>query len=256
MRRFLTTLTSLAFLASSAAAFDLSAMTDQERAAFREEIRAYLMENPEVIMEAVDVLRAREEAAAALSAEEEYQRDLQLVAQNADELFDDPFSFVGGNPDGDITIVEFVDYRCGYCRRAHSEVGNMLNTDGNIRWIVKEYPILGIESVNSSRVALATKLALGDSAYLKIHDSLMRFDAPITEKTIRRLARSAGLDADKIIAVYDDEKVLNHIEQVRSLGQRMLVSGTPTFLIEDVIIRGYIQPEQFRAIIQQIREES
>lgn len=256
MRTLIASVTSLALLAGSAMAFDLEKMTDQEREVFRAEVRAYLLENPAVILEAIDILRAQESAAASLTAEQEYQRDLQLVAENADALFNDPFSFVGGNPDGDITIVEFLDYRCGYCRQAHSEIANMLKSDGNIKWIVKEFPVLGQNSVDSSRMALATKKALGDAAYLKIHDSLMRFGGPINEKSINRLARSAGLDGDKIFAAFDDEEVLSHIDQTHDLGRRMLVSGTPTFLIGDIIIRGYIQPDQFRAIIQSVREDS
>ncbi len=256
MRNLFAALSTLALLAGSATAFDLGDMSDQEREAFRNEVRAYLMDNPEVIMEAVDLLRRQEDAAAAMTAEEEFNRDLALVAQNADDLFNDPISFVGGNPDGDITIVEFLDYRCGYCRQAHSEVANLLKSDGNIRWIVKEYPILGQASMDSSQVALATKRSLGDDAYLKMHDSLMRFGGQINDASIKRLARAADLDGDKIIAAFDDEQILEHISNVRDLGQRMLVSGTPTFLIGDVIIRGYIQPDQFRAIIQQVREES
>jgi len=114
--RLMTTLSAAAALmATQAVALDLDAMSDAERTAFRAEVRAYLLANPEVLMEAIGVLEARQEQAEAL-------RDEQLAQLNANALLNDGHSYEGGNPDGDITIVEFVDYRCGFCRRAHPEV--------------------------------------------------------------------------------------------------------------------------------------
>ena len=123
-------------LALPAVAFDVTDMSDKERAIFRDEIRSYLMENPKVIMEAVAVLEQRQ-------GQEQMQADIVLVTNNAEQIFNDGYSFVGGNPEGDITLVEFVDYRCGYCKKAHGEVTKLLKTDGNIRIILKEFPILG-----------------------------------------------------------------------------------------------------------------
>ena len=105
----------LSMAATSAQALDLNAMNDAEKAEFGAQVREYLLENPEVILEAINILEERNAVAEAAA-------DKELVAANADELFDDGFSWVGGNPDGDITLVEFMDYRCGYCRRAVPEV--------------------------------------------------------------------------------------------------------------------------------------
>ena len=106
-------------------------------------MQAYLLENPEVLVEAMDVLNARQAAADA-------QNDATLVKTNADAIFNDPASWVGGNPEGDITLVEFTDYRCGYCRKAYDEVAELVKSDGNIRFIVKEFPILGEASLTSA----------------------------------------------------------------------------------------------------------
>jgi hypothetical protein len=114
--------------APPAAANPFEAMTVEEREAFRAELRAYLLENPEVLEEAIAVL---EERRAQLQAE----ADIALVTANAEALFEDAGSWVGGNPEGDITVVEFIDYRCGYCRRAYQEVEELVATDGNIRFI-------------------------------------------------------------------------------------------------------------------------
>ena len=128
MRRSLITLTAaLTLLATTAFAGGLGQMTDAERAAFRDEVKQYLLENPEVITEAMQVLQDRQNQAAAT-------QDQTFLSQNAEAIFKDPASWVGGNPSGDITIVEFMDYRCPYCRKAFSEVDDLVKTDGNIRF--------------------------------------------------------------------------------------------------------------------------
>lgn len=256
MRKFLIVLTGLIWVALPLQAFDMSQMTEAERQQFRDEVRDYLLEYPEVLMEAIDVLRAREEEQAAKDAEAERAADLELVAQYRDELYNDGYSYVGGNPDGDLTIVEFLDYRCTYCRRAHPELTEILKQDGNIRWIVKEYPILGPESVNSSKVAIATLQTQGPDAYLRMHDVLMRYDGPVNSKTIARLARSAKVKADPILAAYDGEAVAEHIAKVRELGTQMRVSGTPTFTIGDLIVRGYLPSPQFKGAVEHGRSLS
>lgn len=256
MRKFLILLTGMIWVALPLQAFDMSQMSDAERQQFRNEVRSYLLENPEVLMEAIDVLRGREEAQAAKDAEAERASDLELVAQFRDELYNDGYSYIGGNPDGDLTIVEFLDYRCTYCRRAHPELAEILKQDGNIRWIVKEYPILGQESVNSSKLAIATLRTQGPDAYLRMHDVLMEFSGPINENTIERLAKSANVDPAPIIAAYDDPEIEAQIEEVRDLGMRMRVSGTPTFTIGDLIVRGYLPSQQFKGAIEHGRSLS
>ncbi len=221
-------------------------MSDAERAAFRAEVRAYLLENPEVIMEAIEVLQAREEEAAA-------QADVQLVSQHAEALFNDPTSFVGGNPDGDITIVEFLDYRCGYCKRAHPEMVELLQADGNIRFVVKEYPILGEASVLASEYALAVKLTAGDEAYETVHDTLMALRGEVSEASLSRLTGELGLDGDAIQAAMNGPEVARILRRNRLLGQAMQINGTPTFVVESELLRGYLPLEQMQRMIADIR---
>ena len=233
-------------LALPAAALDLNQMTDEERAIFREEVRAYLMDNPEVIMEAVAVLEAREAAAQA-------QADLSLVSDNAADIFDDGFSWVGGNPDGDITLVEFLDYRCGFCKRAHGEVAKLLENDGNIRLIVKEFPILGEQSLLASRFAVATKQIAGDEAYKGVNDALMAMNGDVTMRTLRRMASTFGLDADAIEARMDNDAVTDEIRRTRALAQRLQITGTPTFVLEDELLRGFLPYDEMQALIDEKR---
>ncbi len=235
-------------LALPAQALDLDSMTDAERAAFRDEVRAYLMENPEVIMEAVAVLEQRE-------ADAQAQSDKDLVAANADALFDDGHSWVGGNPDGDITLVEFLDYRCGYCKRAHPEVTNLLKEDGNIRFIVKEFPILGEQSVTASRFAIATQQVAGDDAYHAVSEALMAYSGDITEPALRRMAEPLDLPVDDIIAAMGSEEVTAVIEENHALGRALQISGTPSFVMENQMLRGYVPQEEMEMIADEIRNE-
>ena len=230
-----------------ALAADLTQMTDAERTAFRAEVKAYLLENPEVLAEAIDVLNQRQAEAAA-------QGDLALVQAHADALFNDAASWVGGNPEGDITLVEFTDYRCGYCRKAHDEVAELIKSDGNIRFVVKEFPILGEASIASSRFAIAVRQIGGDAAYKAAHDALISLRGEPTPDTLGRLATDLGLDAAAVLAAMDSPDVSAVIAANHDLGNRMQISGTPTFVIDGTMVRGYVPLDGMREIVRAQRE--
>lgn len=241
----------LAALAVSAgpALADLTAMTDAERAAFRDEVRAYLLEDPEVLMEAIGALEARQAAA-------QSETDAALVRENAEALFGDDGSWVGGNPDGDVTVVEFLDYRCGFCRQAHPEVEELVRTDGNVRLVLKEFPILGEASVVAARYALATRSAFGDEAYKRLHDGLYALRAEVTPEALDQLALSLDLDPDAIRAGLADPAIEATIAGTYGLAQRLGISGTPTFVIADRLVRGYVPLDALRDAVTEARAEA
>jgi len=226
--------------------FDLDKMTPAQEAAFGAAVRSYLLENPQVIMEAVAVLEEREQ-------QQQAQADLSIVSDNADALFNDGYSWVGGNPDGDYTVVEFLDYRCGYCRKAHPEVSELIKSDGNIRLIVKEFPILGEASIIASRFAIATQIIGGNDAYKAVSDALMTLDGNPNEATLKRLAKTFGLDADAILAEMSSKEVTRRIAETRALAQRMQISGTPSFVFGDQMVRGYAPLPTMQNIVAQGR---
>ncbi|PYG31755.1 protein-disulfide isomerase [Pelagimonas varians] len=228
--------------------FDASTMTDAERTAFGAAVRAYLLENPEVIFEAAAVYEEQQAAGQA-------RADETLVSDNADALYSDGFSWVGGNPDGDITIVEFLDYRCGYCRKAHPEVAELVESDGNIRLIVKEYPILGEASLVSSRFAIAAQIVGGDEAYEALHNGLITLTANPGKGPLLRLADTLGLDGEAIWAQMDSEEVTRRIAETRALGQRMGINGTPSFAFGDQMVRGYAPLDAMKQIVADLRKE-
>jgi len=237
-----------ALMISATPALAQDGMSDAERSMFRAEVRAYLLENPEVLMEAIGVLESRQ-------AQAETQRDEQLAQMNAAALFDDGFSFVGGNPDGDITVVEFIDYRCGFCRRAHPEVAELVQTDGNIRIITKEFPILGEQSLLSAQFAIATKIVAGDAAYKQVSDALMALRSDVTPDSLSTLASAFDLDGDAILAEMDSDATQTVLANNRALGERLAITGTPTFVFGEQMVRGYVDLAQMRQIVEDVRDE-
>lgn len=234
-------------LATSALAFDPANMSDAEKEAFGAAVRAYLLDHPEVLSEVVDALHARQ-------AEAQAQGDKAIVAANAAEIFADPASFVGGNPEGGLTVVEFLDYRCGYCRKAHADVAELVRSDGDIRYVVKEFPILGEESLLASRFAIAALQVLGADAYEKINAGFYEsFRGDVTEETLTAFAASLGLDPAPIFARMNDPEVTAIIEANHLLAQRMDISGTPTFIIGDQVVRGFAPLEAMRQIVEEAR---
>ena len=235
-----------AMMSTPAAATDLTSMTAAESAAFGAAVRNYLLENPEVIMEAVQVLRDREAAA-------EAQTDFDLVSVNADDIFNDGYSFVGGNPEGDITLVEFMDYRCGYCRKAYADVEQLLAEDGNIKFIVKEFPILGDASTLTAQFAIAVKQLHGDEAYKSVHDALIVFTGDPSGASLSRIASSFGLDPEPILTRMSSPEVQAVINDTRALGARLNINGTPSFVMQDQLLRGYAPLDVMRQMVAEKR---
>jgi len=232
--------------ATAVGATDLEAMSDAEREAFRAEVRAYLMENPEVLMEAIDVLEQRQAVA-------EVMQDQVLVAANSDAIFASPFDYVGGNPDGDITLVEFLDYRCGYCRRVFPDVERLIEEDGNIRFIIKELPILGEASVLATRFALSAKMVAGDEAYRALHDAMMVMRAEVSEASLMAVASQLDLDADAIMNNIGSSEITQIIETNYALAQRLNISGTPSFIMNDQMMRGAVPYDTMASLAEELR---
>jgi len=232
----------MAVWTTSLLAGGLTDMTDQERQTFRAEVRAYLLDNPEVLTEAIKVLEDRQQLAQA-------QDDSDLVVSNAAELFNDGYSYVGGNPDGDITLVEFQDYRCTYCRRAHDEVKELVKSDGNIRLIIKEFPILGEQSLISSKMAVASLKKSGPVAYARLADFLITFNGSLTKPAIEAILKKFGQDAATVAGFMDDPAVTKQIDDTHALALRLQISGTPTFVLGGQLLRGYVPLATMRELV-------
>lgn len=248
MRPLFPALLSALMLASPALAFDIENMTEAERAAFNQAVRDYLVANPDVLVESYATLQRQEEAAQA-------DREKAVLAENHDAIFNDPNSWVGGNPEGDVTVVEFIDYRCGYCRKAWEEVDDLVTSDGNIRFVLKEFPILGEQSVLSSRFAIAVRMLHGDDAYRQTHDALLTLRADATPETLARLAGDLGLDPAPIAAKMDSDEVTAIIAENHRIANALEINGTPTFVVNGKVVHGYVPLEGMKQIVAEERAD-
>ncbi|MFD1912937.1 DsbA family protein [Halodurantibacterium flavum] len=235
-------------LAAPAGAFDIGAMTEAERDAFGEAVRGYLMENPEVLVEAITVLEQRQ-------FEQQAGDDQALIAMNAEQIFTDGHSWVGGNSDGDVTVVVFMDYRCGFCRQAHPETEALVAGDGNIRYVLKEFPILGEQSLLASRFAISVHQMEGDEAYKRAHDALMEMRGDVTIESLQRLATELGHDGPSLVSHMNTEAVNRILRENAQLAEQLRISGTPTFIVDDQMVRGYVPLEGMEQIVAAAREE-
>ena len=235
----------LALVAAGPAAAQ-GALSDAERDAVDARIRAYLLENPEVIMEALEVLERRR-----LAAQDE--ADAQIIASRAAALYDDGYSHVFGDPNGDVTIVEFSDYRCGYCKAAHPEIEKLLEEDGDIRLVLKEFPILGADSTFASRAAMAAR-RIDEDAYGPFHAAMMEWRGQLGEAQVMALAAEVGLDGDALRVEMEDPAIDAQLRANHQLARDLGIEGTPSFVIGDRLVRGFARPEQMRAFVAEARD--
>ncbi len=222
------------------------AVPDAERTKIEGVVRDYLLRNPEVLLEAMQALKEKQQV--------EQDRVAQAaIKTNRDALFNDPNSYVGGNPKGNFTVVEFFDYRCGYCKQARPAVAEMLKRDPNIRLVLKEFPILGPDSLTASRAAVATMVGQKDK-YYAFHQALYDYKAALNEDAVMSIAKSTGLDVDKLRQDMKDPKVDQILAENRALGDKLAISGTPAFIIGNQFLPGAAPVESLMAAVSQARQ--
>jgi len=177
----------------------------------------------------------------------------QALTSNAKALFDDGVSYVAGNPKGDVTLVEFFDYRCGYCKQVQQSVMTLIKEDPRLRVVLKELPVLGPDSVLASRAAIAALEQDKGGKYLGFHNALMSFRGQLTEAEVFRIAASSGLDVTKLKADMAAPKVEQVIRANLALAEKLGINGTPGFVIGQELIPGAISLESMRKLVQAAR---
>lgn len=233
MKAALTAL-ALGLTAMPALAFDPAKMNEAEKAAFGQAVKDYLMENPEVLVEAINVMEERRLA-------NEGENDRELIRFYQSEIFKDGHSWEGGNTAGDLVMVEFIDYRCSVCKSVWEQVDETVAKDGNIKLVLKEFPILTQESELAARFAVAVKQIDGNDAYKQVHDRLMAMRGPITIASLTSLAEDLKLAPQPLIERMNGEEVSAVLRKNHQLAQNMGIAGTPTFIVGEEVMRGVPQ---------------
>ena len=239
----LSALTVLVLMAGVAAQSRAQTLPGPDRDAIEAIVRDYLLANPEIIDEALGVLQMKRQA-------EERARTQAAIRENDEALRAHPMSPVSGNAQGDITLVEFFDYQCGYCKRALATMETMLETDANLRIVWKEFPILGPVSMIAARAAMA---ADRQGRYLPFHLALMR--APkLSEERVFEIAGETGLDIDRLLRDMEDPAIDAYIEETSALARKLGIGGTPAFVVGDNLIPGVIDAARLNALVAAARE--
>jgi protein-disulfide isomerase len=203
-----------------------------------------ILENPQIVMEAVAILRAQEDEA------QSQQLDSVLLS-NRDALEQDPNAPVLGNPDGDVTIVEFFDYNCPYCKRVKPEMEALLASDPNIRVVYREWPILGEGSVFAARAALASR---NQGKYVEFHWAMMTLQGRAEEASVLRVAAAIGIDVDQLRVDMDAAEIDEHIQTSMTLTSQLGFTGTPSFVIGDALVPGFVEASQLEAYVLAARK--
>ncbi|MDE0330546.1 MAG: DsbA family protein [Nitrospinae bacterium] len=208
-------------------------------------IKEYLINNPEVLEEAFRALRAKREARRQAVVRNSIQK-------NRKQIYEDPEDPVGGNPNGDVTIVEFFDYRCGFCKRVAPIVDDALAKDKKIRFVYKEFPVLGPNSVLAARAALASR---AQGKYLDFHKALMYAKISYDEASIMKIAASMGIDTARLKKDMRAPGIQSQIAKNRTLARSLGIRGTPAFIIGDQLFPGALQSAQLARMIRQARKK-
>jgi protein-disulfide isomerase len=215
-----------------------------DKAALGKEIRDYLLANPEVLLEAMQELERKQDS----------QRDAVAqkgVHENQAELYRDPDSPVGGNPNGDVVIVEFNDYQCPYCKRAYQAVKSVTASDGKIKIIYKDLPILGDASKIAALAALAS---VNQGKHQALHNALMEFTGKLDRDKILELAGTVGIDRARLEKDMEDPKLKQTIDRNMMLASALGIRGTPAFVIGKQFVPGAVDAATLRQLVAEARK--
>ncbi|RDV07128.1 DsbA family protein [Sphingorhabdus pulchriflava] len=218
-------------------AISAAGVSDKERAATEAIVRAYILENPEIITEAVEILQKREMA-----------KRMDAAGSTVTKAF---LGAVGGNPEGAITVVEFTDYNCGFCRSSVADLNRLVGSEKDVRIVYRELPILSPTSRDAARWALA---AAKQGKHKAFHDAMFA-SGPANEQTITAAARKAGLNMDQAAKDAASQEVNAEIERNLAMMQQIGFNGTPTFIIGDQMLEGALGYDALKAAVEKARKK-
>jgi protein-disulfide isomerase len=230
--------------AAPAQAAQAAEISPAQRQAIEGIIHDYLMQNPDILIEA---LRGAEEK---LNREAD-AKARKVLNERRSEIFDEPATPVGGNPRGDVTIVEFFDYRCPYCKQVLPSLQTLLKEDHNLRFVYKEMPVLGPASITAAHAALA---AQRQGKYETFHNAMMGTKGQIIDETVFKVAGSVGLDIDRLKQDMKAPEIERAVKDNLALAEALNIRGTPGFIIGDHIVPGALALQALKEMIAEARK--
>ena len=233
-----------AFAATTVPNLAEETMTEARKAEIEKIVRDYLIANPEVIREALIALEKKQAAA------QQSERS-ETIARNRDKIFNSRFQVVVGNPDGDVTLVEFFDYNCPYCKRALSDMMDLVKGDPKLRVVLKEFPVLGRGSIEAAQVAIAVAK---QGKYLEFHKKLLSQRGRADKARALEVARSLDIDMDKLKADMETDLASDTISEVYALANSLGIGGTPAYVIGDEVVEGAVGFATLKEKIDAVRQ--
>ena len=236
-----------AVIAAGLAAVPAQAQTGAEdREAVERIVRDYLLANPEIVEEALMALRDKREQEAAA-------RQVQVIETSRELIFNSDHQAVLGNPEGAITLVEFFDYNCAYCKRALTDMMALIEANPDLRFVMKEFPILSPGSVEAARISVAVKDAAPEK-YLEFHHELMSRPGEANGQKALEVARDLGLDAAALTEAGNRPEVTQNLEEVQQLANMLSISGTPSYVIGTELVPGAAGYDALQAKVTAMRD--
>ena len=202
-------------------------------------IERYIRTHPEVIVQSLQAMDTKRQA------ELQERQKVALAAKQHDLLYD-PTSPVSGNPKGEITLVEFYDYRCGYCKKAASSVTELQKEDPRVRVVYKDFPILGESSELAAKAALASQ---AQGKHQVFHEALLASHADMTKEEILKIAVTVGLDVKRLETDMANPEWQAVIEKNRALAHELGISGTPGFIVGNELVPGALDLNGLKELI-------
>ena len=242
----LTHLVLAAGLAALAATAPVQAaeFSDKQKSEMETIIRNYLLENPSLLREMADKLEANDKKS------EEDLRGKALLTYK-DEVFKKANDPQVGNAKGNVTIVEFMDYNCGWCKKSVGEIQSLVTSDKEIKVIFKEFPIFGEHSEYAARAALAAEK---QGKYWQLHQAMFTHEGQVTTDVVNQLAEAQGLDMTKLQTDIASKEISEHIAANMQLGKDLAINGTPAFVIDDKVYGGYLTMDGLTTAIAEVRK--
>ena len=237
------TLATIGILSSLSLPAYAEALTSEQQNEVNSIVAEYIKNNPKEILEALESYRVSELE----RVEREAQEKASSLSQDLKKSTNMPFT---GNPEGDIVVVEFFDYNCGYCKRALESVQKVVDKDKNVKVVFVELPILGEQSTQAARWALA---AQKQGKYFEYHQAIMNHRGPKSDDQLEKIAESVQLDLTQLKADLDSDEINTALSENRQLADSLGISGTPAFIIGDEIVRGFVPFETMEATIAAMR---
>jgi protein-disulfide isomerase len=238
---------SLAF-AGAAPALAADSFSADQREEIGTIIKDYLLSHPEVMQDVLAELEKRQQSA-------EAEKHRAAVTENKATLFGSPHQVVLGNPQGNVTMVEFFDYNCGYCKRAMSDMLDLIKTDGNLKFVLKEFPVLGEGSVEAARVAVAARMQDGTGKkYIEFHQKLLGGRGAADKMRALAVAKEVGFDMPRLERDMGSDEVKKTIEENMKLAEALGVNGTPSYVVGEEVVVGAVGLDSLREKISAERK--